>query len=134
MENLTQHGRVGVAQASMPQVDTGGERDWTCGGGGGVVHWVEFSWAITSVENHTGTSVLHRKTSGVKFNSNRILTSKTTNGAKVGNKVRRHKNIRHFNRSGRGRKGGMTNMCNGEGRAVTNGDAGEGVDRGGRSE
>src|ERR1041385_5390694 len=128
MENLTQHGRIGVAQASMTQVDAGRERDWTCGGGGGVVgggrgvvHWVEVAWAITAVENHTGTSVLHRKTSGVKFNSNKILTSKTTNGAKVGNKVRRHKNIRHVNRSRRGRKRGMTNMCNGEGRAVSNG-------------
>ena len=47
------------------------------------MHRVELVGAITSVENHPCTGVLHRKTNGVKFNSNGILTSKTANRNKV---------------------------------------------------
>jgi hypothetical protein len=63
----------------MPKVDAGGEGDG-CGGGSAGVHGIELIRAITSVEYHPGTGVLHRKTNTVKFNSKWILTSKMTNG------------------------------------------------------
>ena len=78
-----QDGGVGMAETSMPEVDASGEGGWTSGGGGRRVHRVELVGAITSVENHPCTGVLHRKTNGVKFNSNGILTSKTANRNKV---------------------------------------------------
>ena len=55
-----QNGRVGVAQASMPKVDAGGESDG-CGSGGVSVHGIKLIRAITSVKHHPGTGVLHRK-------------------------------------------------------------------------
>ena len=75
---MTQNSGVGVAQASMPKVDANGESDG-CGSGGVGVHAVKLVRTITSVKHHPGTGVLHRKTNTVKFNSNRILMSKTTN-------------------------------------------------------
>ena len=63
----------------MPKVDADREGDG-CGSGGADVHGIKLVRAITSVKHHPGTGVLHRKTNTVKFNSKRILTSKTTNG------------------------------------------------------
>jgi hypothetical protein len=74
-----------MTETSMPKVDASSEGGRTRGGSGGGVHWVELVGAITAVENHPGTGVLHRKTNCVKFNSNRILTSKTTNRNEVFN-------------------------------------------------
>jgi hypothetical protein len=74
-----------MTKTGMPKVDASGEGGRTRGGSGGGVHWVELIGAITVVENHPSTGVLHRKTNGVKFNSDRILTSKTTNRNEVFN-------------------------------------------------
>jgi hypothetical protein len=77
-----------MTETSMPEIDASGKGGWTGGGGGvvgGGVHRVELVRTITSVKNHPCTGVLHRKTNGVKFNSNGILTSKTTNGNKIFN-------------------------------------------------
>ena len=102
-----------MTEAGVLEIDTSGEGARMGGGGGGRVHRVELVRAITSVEYHPYTGVLHRKANIVKFNSNRVLTSKATNRDKVGNKVRRDENIRHVNRSRGGRKRHMTDMCNG---------------------
>lgn len=72
-----------MTKTSVPKIDASGEGGWTGGGGGGGVHRVELVGAITSVENHPCTGVLHRKTNSVKFDSNRILTSETTNRNEV---------------------------------------------------
>ena len=72
-----------MSQASVPEVHTGGEGDGSGGGGGWWVDRVELVGAITSVKNHPGTGVLYRKTTFVKFNGNRIFTSKTTNRDKI---------------------------------------------------
>lgn len=90
---------------------------------------VEIVEAVTSVKYHPGTGILHRKTTLIKFNCERIFTSKTANPNKVFNEFRRNKNIRHNDRS-RSRRGRcMTNMCNGKRGTVTDDDAGRGVDR-----
>ena len=83
-----------MSQASVPKIHTDGEGDRRGGGGGGWVDWVELVGAITSVEHHPGTGVLDRKTTHVKFNGNRVITSKRTNGNKIGNEVGRHKYVR----------------------------------------
>ena len=75
-----------MTETGMPRIDTGGEGDGATGGGGARgMHWVKLVRAITSVEHHPCTGVLHRKTNIVKFNSYRILTSKATNRDKVCN-------------------------------------------------
>ena len=63
----------------MPEVNIGGKGDW-CGGGGAGMHGVELIGTVTSVKDHLGTDVFHRKANTVKFNSKWVLTSKTTNG------------------------------------------------------
>ena len=123
-------GRIRMTQASMPKIHSGGESDRGGGsGGGGGVNRVELVGAVTSVEHHPRASVLNRKTTFVKFNGNRIFTCKRTNGNKIFNKFRRNENIGHGYRSGVRRKICMTNMSDGKGRAVTDGDAVGGVDR-----
>ena len=68
----------------MTEAGTSGEGRGTTGGGGaGGVHWVKLVRAVTSVEYHPCTGILHRKTDIVKFNSYGILTSKATNGNKI---------------------------------------------------
>jgi hypothetical protein len=69
-----------MTKTSMPKVDAGGEGGWARGGGGREVHRVELvGRAITSVQNRPSAGVLHRKTNGVKFNRNRIFSSKLAN-------------------------------------------------------
>jgi hypothetical protein len=68
-----------MTKTGMPKVDAGGEGGGASDGCGGGVHRVELVRAITSVQNHPSAGVLHRKTSGVKFNRNRIFSSKLTN-------------------------------------------------------
>lgn len=67
-----------MAEACVPKVDTGGEGE-VAGGVGGGHDRVHVAGAVTSVEEHAGTSILNRKTRGVKFHSHRIITSKRTN-------------------------------------------------------
>jgi hypothetical protein len=68
-----------MAKARMPEVNIGGESEVT-GGGGCRLDGVEcIAGAVTSVEEHTGTTILHRKTNIVKFHSHIIITSKTVN-------------------------------------------------------
>jgi hypothetical protein len=63
----------------MPEVDTGRESEVT-GGDGCRLDGVQcIAGAVTLVEEHTGTTILHRKTDNVKFHSHRIITSKTFN-------------------------------------------------------
>ena len=80
-------GGVGVTQACMPKVDTGGEDDQRGGGGGGGggVHLVQVILVVTSVEYHPCTGVLHRETKTIKFNGERIVTCKTMNRDKIFN-------------------------------------------------
>ena len=69
-----------MTEAGVPKIDTSSEGGGTTGGGGaGGMHRVKLVRAVTSVEYHPCTGVLHRKADIVKFNSYRILTSKTTN-------------------------------------------------------
>jgi hypothetical protein len=68
-----------MAKARVLEVDTGGESEVT-GGSGCRLEGVQcIVGAVTSVEKHTGTTILHRKTDSVKFHSHRIITSKTFN-------------------------------------------------------
>ena len=81
-------GGVGMTQMCMPKIYAGGEGDWRGGGGGGDgggVHRVEVIGAITSVQNHPCTEVLHKETKTIKFNSERIIMSKTMNGDTIFN-------------------------------------------------
>ena len=80
-------GGVGVIQACMPKDENGGAgaRRGGGGGGGGGVHLVQVIGAVTSVEYHPCTGVLHRETKAIKFNSERIVTCKTTNRDKIFN-------------------------------------------------
>ena len=91
---MTKGGVVRMSQASVPKVHTDGEGDRRGGGGGGWVDWVELVGAITSVEHHPGTGVLDRKTTHVKFNGDRVITSKGTNGNKISNEFGRDKYVR----------------------------------------
>ena len=57
-----------MTETGMPKIDTGGEGGGATGGGGaGGMHWIKLVRAITSVEHHPCTGVLHRKTDIVKF-------------------------------------------------------------------
>ena len=67
-----------MAEARVPKVNTGGEGE-VAGGGGGGHDRVHVAEAVTSVEKHAGTSILHIKTRGIKFHSHRIITGKRTN-------------------------------------------------------
>jgi hypothetical protein len=68
-----------MARARVLEVDTGGESEVT-GGSGCRLDGVEcITGAITTVEEHTGTTILHRKTDSIKFHSHIIITSKTFN-------------------------------------------------------
>src|SRR3954466_8420778 len=82
-ENVAKCDGVGMTQASMPGIDANvlGNR---CGGGGGRrMHRIKLVEAVTSVEHHPGPSVFDTKTKTIKFNSNRIFTSKRFNRNKV---------------------------------------------------
>jgi hypothetical protein len=68
-----------MAKARVPNVDTGGESE-VAGGGGCRLDGVQcIAGAVTSVDEHTGTTILHRKTNIIKIHSHRIITSKTFN-------------------------------------------------------
>ena len=91
MKYMMKGGGVGMTQASMLKIHSGGESDkGGGGGGGGGVNRVELVGAVTSMEYHPGASVLNRKTTLVKLNGNRIFTCKITNRDKVFNKIRRN--------------------------------------------
>ena len=87
-KNMTKCDGVGMTQTSVPEIDASGESNRCGGGGGRRVHRIELVGAVTSVKYHPGSSVLDTKTKLVKFNSNRIFTSETTNGNKILNKMR----------------------------------------------
>ena len=68
-----------MAEARVPKVDTDGE-GVVAGGGGGPLNGVEsVTGAVTSVEEHASTAILHKKTNIVKFHCYRVITSKTFN-------------------------------------------------------
>ena len=69
-KNMTKCGVIRMTQTSIPEVHTGGEGDGGGASGGCWVDRVEFIGVVTSVKNHPGTSILHRNTTTVKFNSN----------------------------------------------------------------
>ena len=92
--NMTKCDGVGMTQTSVPEINASGESDRCSGGGGGRMHRIELVGAVTSVKYHPGSSVLDTETKLVKFNSNRIFTSETTNGNTILNKMRRHKYVR----------------------------------------
>ena len=94
-ENVAKCDRVGMTQASMPEIDANGEGNRCGGGGGRRMHRIKLARAVTSVEHHPGPGVFDTKTKTVKFNSNRIFTSKRFNRNKVFNKMRRHKYVRY---------------------------------------
>ena len=88
-KNMTKRGWGWMTQTSMPEVHTVGKDNMSGGGGGWRVNQVELVRAVTSVEYHTSTGVLHRKTTPFKFNSDRIFTSNRTNRDKSFNEIRR---------------------------------------------
>ncbi|VFQ94715.1 unnamed protein product [Cuscuta campestris] len=76
----TKDGKARVAKTTMPELRaTGDNVDLGLGLGGGLAHRVE--WAgITGPMNHGSRQhILHRKTSGVKFNRAIIVTGKLAN-------------------------------------------------------
>ena len=87
---MTKGGVVGMTETRMPKVHSDGKRHGSSGEGSGRVDQVELVWAVTAVEHHPGMGILNRKTKHVKFNGDRIVTCKTTNGNKVFNDVRRN--------------------------------------------
>jgi hypothetical protein len=87
-KNVTKGDGVGMTQASMPEVHTGGEGDGGGGCGGRGVHWVEVAGTVTSVEHHPGTGILDRETKHVKLNSHRIITCKLFDRDKIFDEVR----------------------------------------------
>ena len=87
-KNMTKCDGVGMTQTSAPEIDTSGESNWCGGGGGRRMHQIELVSVVTSVNYHPSSSILDTKTKLVKFNSNRIFTSETTNGNEILNKMR----------------------------------------------
>ncbi|VFQ93777.1 unnamed protein product [Cuscuta campestris] len=80
----TKDGKARVAKTTMPELRaTGDNVDLGLGLGGGLAHRVE--WAgITGPMNHGSRQhILHRKTSGVKFNRAIIVTGKLANRNKI---------------------------------------------------
>jgi hypothetical protein len=112
-----------MAKTGVPKVDTGAEGEWTAGGGGVRANRVEIAGAVTSVEEHPGTTILDRETKSVKFHSHRVFTTERLNGNKIFNQVRRNKNIMERERSGSGRKRDRTSVSNGKSMTVANDDA-----------
>ena len=88
LKNMTKCDGVGMTQTSVPEIDASGESNRCSGGYGRGMHRIELVRAVTSVKYHPGSSVLDTKTKLVKFNSNGIFTSETTNGNKILNKMR----------------------------------------------
>ena len=119
-KNMTKCDGVGMTQTSVSEINTGRESNRCSGGAGRQMHRIELVGAVTSVEHHPRASVLNRKTTFIKFNSNRIFTCKRTNRNKIFNNFRRNENIRHGYRSGVRRKICMSNMGDGKRRTVTN--------------
>jgi hypothetical protein len=68
-----------MAEARVPKIDTSGESEVVRGGGCRLDRIQCIAWAITSVEEHPSTTILHRKADIVKFHSYRVITSKTFN-------------------------------------------------------
>jgi hypothetical protein len=89
-KNVAKGGGVGMTQASMPKVHTGGEGDRGGGCGRRGVHGVEVAGTVTSEEHHPGSGILDRETKQVKLNSHRIITCKLFNRDKIFDEVRRH--------------------------------------------
>ena len=87
-KNMMKCEGIGMTQTSVPKINASGVRNRCGGGGGRRMHRIELIGAVTSVKYHPGSSVLDTKTKLVKFNSNRIFTSETTNGNKILNKMR----------------------------------------------
>jgi len=54
---------------------------------------VEITMAITSEHLRPGRKILDRKTGGVKFNRDIVITGEATNTDQILNKVRRNKNV-----------------------------------------
>jgi hypothetical protein len=72
-------GGAGMAEARVPEVDTGGESKVVGGGGCGLDGVQCIAGAITSVEEHPSMTILHKKTDIIKFHGHRIITSETFN-------------------------------------------------------
>jgi hypothetical protein len=79
LHDCTKYSGARIAKARVPEVDTGGESEVTSGGGCRLDGVECIAGAVTTVEEHTGTTILHRKTDNVKFHSHIIITSKTFN-------------------------------------------------------
>jgi hypothetical protein len=68
-----------MAEARMLKIDTGGESE-VVGSSGCRLDGIQcIVRAITLVEEHPSTTILHRKADIVKFHSYRVITSKTFN-------------------------------------------------------
>ena len=87
-KNVMKSGGVGMTQACMPTVHTGGASDRSSGCGGCGVHRVEIAGAVTSVEHHPGSGILDRETKHVKLDGHRIITCKLFNRNKIFNEIR----------------------------------------------
>jgi len=81
---------TGVTKAAMPQSRR------RCGSESkrlGKLQWIQRTGAIAPDEHPLRRQILHRATSGVKFNRAIIIGSELANGNKILNKSRRNKNI-----------------------------------------
>jgi hypothetical protein len=68
-----------MAEARVPEVGTGGERELVGGGGCRLDRGQCIVGAVTSMEEHPSMTILHRKADIVQFHSHRVITSKTFN-------------------------------------------------------
>jgi hypothetical protein len=74
---LAEGGGARMTKTSMPKVDAGGECARSRARRRRRPDWIEISGTLTSVEHHTGTGILNRKTKSIKFHSYRIITRKS---------------------------------------------------------
>ena len=70
---------AGMTETSVPKRDVGMKSNRATASRSAA--WVEIIGRVTSVQNPPGASILNRKTESIKLNSDRIFTSKSTNGA-----------------------------------------------------
>lgn len=83
---------------------------------------VELAGRITSEEHRLRSKILHRESKGVKVNSDRIITSKCTNGHKVLNKRTTNEDIIKMKRCNGGRDGEGAGVSDSKWRTIANND------------
>lgn len=80
LHGLMKRGMSGVTQALVPEINRGHAGEVVREGRGRVrSHAVQIAIRVTSENHQACAEVLHREAKHVKFDRNRVLTSKLTN-------------------------------------------------------